>query len=107
MKEMDTERDHVELAPWWADAQIFHISAVSPVTIVPGENGKFDWDTLAQSKESFTTHCPIDRGFFERCHALGVRCFPYVVFYAGPAEVSFGAVTSTTYQGVDFGSHPE
>jgi hypothetical protein len=104
---MDTERDHAGLAPWWTDAQVFHISSASPVTILPGENGKFDWDTLAQSKERFTTHCPIDRGFFERCHALGVRCFPYVVFYMGPTETYFGPLTSTTYEGVDFGSHPE
>ena len=104
MNEMDAEHDDAGLAPWWTGAETFHISALQ---IVPGENGKFNWDTLAQSKNSFTTHCPIDRGFFERCHALGVRCFPYVLFHAGPAEVSFGPVTSTTYQGVEFGSHPE
>jgi hypothetical protein len=104
MNEMDTGQHHAALAPWWTGAETFHISSFQ---IVPGENGKFNWDTLAQSKNSFTTHCPIDRGFFERCHALGVRCFPYVLFYAGPAEVNFGPLTSTTYEGVDFGSHPE
>jgi hypothetical protein len=101
---MDAEREQAGLAPWWTDAETFHISAF---WIQPGVNGKFDWEMLAQSKESFTTHCPIDRGFFERCHAQGVRCFPYVAFLAGPTEVSFGPLTSTTYEGVDFGSHPE
>jgi hypothetical protein len=113
MNEMDSEHDHAGLARWWTGAETFHISAAQ---VVPGENGKFNWDTLAQSKNSFTTHCPIDRGFFERCHALGVRCFPYVIFLMGPTEVYFGEtstnppspiITSTTYEGVDFGSHPE
>jgi hypothetical protein len=110
---MDAERDHAGLAPWWTDAETFHISAF---WVQPGVNGKFDWEMLAQSKENFTIDCPIDRGFFERCHALGVRCFPYVVFSMGPTEVYFGEtpttpplpiITSTTYEGVDFGSHPE
>jgi hypothetical protein len=118
INQMDTERGHAGLPSWWTDSETFHISAFWDL---PGENGKFDWDTLAQSKVRFTTHCPIDREFFERCHALGVRCFPYVVFYPGPTEVHIGTpsttttnpctgnplITSTTYEGVDFGSHPE
>ncbi|MFA6545531.1 MAG: hypothetical protein WCS99_14020, partial [Limisphaerales bacterium] len=34
-----------------------------------------DWDALAQSKVAFITHCPVNREFFQRCHALGIRCF--------------------------------
>jgi len=58
-----------------------------------------DWDALAASKVAFITHCPINREFFERCHALGIRCFPYVTFYQGFA--------SRTYEGVNLKDHPE
>ena len=44
-----------------------------------------EWDALAQSKVKFITHCPINRQYFARCHALGVRCFPYVTFYQNDA----------------------
>jgi hypothetical protein len=57
------------------------------------------WDALAQSKVKFITHCPINREFFARCHALGIRCFPYVTFYQGYA--------SQSYQGVSLKDHPE
>ena len=57
------------------------------------------WDALAQSKVKFITHCPINREFFARCHALGIRCFPYVTFYQGYASQSL--------QGVNLKDHPE
>jgi hypothetical protein len=57
------------------------------------------WDALAQSKVKFITHCPVNREFFERCHALGIRCFPYVTFYQGTATDS--------YQGLNLKEHPE
>src|SRR3954462_616846 len=40
-----------------------------------------DWVALAESKVAFITLCPVNRELFERCHALGIRCFPYVTFY--------------------------
>src|SRR5436189_1571384 len=58
-----------------------------------------DWDALAQSKVAFITHCPVNRELFQRCHALGIRCFPYVTFYQGFA--------SLTQQGVNLKDHPE
>lgn len=57
------------------------------------------WDALAQSKVKFITHCPINREFFARCHAMGIRCFPYVTFYQGYA--------SRSCQGVNLKDHPE
>jgi hypothetical protein len=33
------------------------------------------WDALAQSKVKFITHCPINREFFARCHALAHSLF--------------------------------
>src|SRR5437764_8935330 len=56
-----------------------------------------DWNALAQSKVAFITHCPVNRELFERCHALGIRCFPYVTFYQGFAIV--------TQQGVNLKDH--
>ena len=58
-----------------------------------------DWDALAQSKVAFITHCPVNREFFQRCHALGIRCFPYVTFYQGFA--------SQTYEDINLKDHPE
>ncbi len=58
-----------------------------------------DWDALAQSKVKFVTHCPVNRDFFIRCHALGIRCFPYVTFYQ--------AYASQSYQDVNLKDHPE
>jgi hypothetical protein len=58
-----------------------------------------DWGALAQSKVAFITHCPVNRELFQRCHALGIRCFPYVTFYQGFATV--------THQGLNLKDHPE
>jgi hypothetical protein len=58
-----------------------------------------EWAALAESKVAFITHCPVNRDLFERCHALGIRCFPYVTFYQGFATV--------TYEGVNLKEHPE
>ena len=58
-----------------------------------------DWAALAESKVAFVTHCPVNREFFERCHALGIRCFPYVTFYQGFA--------SMTYEDLNLKDHPE
>jgi Hypothetical glycosyl hydrolase family 15 len=89
---------------WWSQAETFHISSYD---IVQGANGAFDWRTLAGGKQSFTTHCPVDAEFIARCHVLGVRCFPYVVFYMGPSEARFGPLVSQTYQGVAWVLHPD
>ena len=40
-----------------------------------------DWAGLAESKISFVTHCPVNRDFFARARAMGVRTFPYVTFF--------------------------
>jgi hypothetical protein len=58
-----------------------------------------DWNALAQSKVAFITHCPVNRELFQRCHALSIRCFPYVTFYQGFATV--------THQGLNLKDHPE
>jgi hypothetical protein len=94
--------DERDTDSWWHNAETYHISAFA---IAPGENGQFDWDTLAQSKATFTTHCPIDNVFISRCHAMGIRCFPYVTFYMGADQCSFGPILSQTYEGVDFSQH--
>ena len=57
------------------------------------------WDALAASKVAFITHCPTNREFFQRCHALGIRCFPYVTFYQGDADRS--------YEDLNLKDHPE
>jgi len=57
------------------------------------------WDALAQSKVKFITHCPVNREFFARCRALGIKCFPYVTFYQGYA--------SQTYQDVNLKDHAD
>ena len=57
------------------------------------------WDALAQSKVKFITHCPVNRQFFARCHALGIKCFPYVTFYQGYA--------SQVCQNVNLKDHPD
>jgi hypothetical protein len=57
------------------------------------------WDALAASKVAFVTHCPVNREFFERAHALGIRCFPYVTFYQGNADRS--------YEDLNLKDHPE
>ena len=57
------------------------------------------WGALAASKVAFVTHCPVNREYFERVHALGIRAFPYVTFYQGFA--------TRTYEGVNLKEHPE
>jgi len=57
------------------------------------------WEGLAASKVAFVTHCPVNREYFERCHALGIRCFPYVTFYQGNADRS--------YEDLNLKDHPE
>src|SRR5882762_9041908 len=44
------------------------------------------WGGLAESKVSLITHTPVNSSFFERCHALDIRCFPYISFYHGYAD---------------------
>jgi hypothetical protein len=68
----------------------------------PWQDGLFDWDTLVQSKIPFVTHCPIDAEFIERSHALGIRCYPYVVFHVGSPEATLGPLCSDTYEGVQW-----
>ena len=58
-----------------------------------------NWAALVESKVAFVTHCPASHAFFERAHALGIRCFPYVTFYQGFANM--------TYEGVNLKDHPE
>lgn len=57
------------------------------------------WEALASSKVAFITHCPVNREFFARVHALGIRAFPYVTFYQGNADRS--------YEGLNLKDHPE
>jgi len=57
------------------------------------------WEALAASKVAFVTHCPINRDYFERVHALGVRAFPYITMYQGRADA--------TYEGINLKDHPE
>jgi hypothetical protein len=57
------------------------------------------WEALAASKVAFITHCPVNREFFQRCHGLGIRCFPYVTFYQGNADRS--------YEELNLKDHPE
>jgi len=61
--------------------------------------GPDQWEALAASKVAFVTHCPINREYFDRVHALGIRAFPYVTFYQGFA--------SQTYEGVNLKDHPD
>ncbi len=58
-----------------------------------------EWEALAASKVAFVTHCPVNREYFERVHALGIRAFPYVTFYQGCAD--------RTYEGLNLKDHPE
>jgi hypothetical protein len=62
-----------------------------------------EWDALAQSKVSFITHCPVNREFFTRARALGIRTFPYVTFYH--ANAHGGA--NMFFTSVDLREHPE
>src|ERR1051325_228889 len=62
-------------------------------------SGTNAWEALAASKVAFVTHCPANREYFQRLHALGIRAFPYVTFYQGFA--------TTTYEGLNLKDHPE
>src|SRR5260370_18209595 len=74
-------------------------------TWFPWQNGLFDWSTLAQSKVTILTHCPVNKEFIDRCHHLAVRCFPYVSLYFGSETATFGNIVSPTYQGVKWADH--
>ncbi len=83
-------------------AEALDIGESAPDWLVDSETyafGQTDWESLAQSKVAFVTHCPVNREYFERCHGLGIRCFPYVTFYQGFATM--------TYEGVNLKDHPE
>jgi hypothetical protein len=58
-----------------------------------------DWGAMAASKISFITHCPANREFIERAHALGIRSFPYVSFYQ--------AYAGRPFMGLNLKDHPE
>jgi hypothetical protein len=38
---------------------------------------------------------------------LDIRCFPYVVFYMGSVQATFGSVVSNTYEGVRWADHAD
>jgi len=85
-------------------AQQLDIGESAPDWLADSETYAFgvkadDWGALAQSKVAFITHCPVSRNYFERAHALGIRCFPYVTFYQGFANQS--------YEDVNLKDHPE
>ena len=62
------------------------------------------WDTIAQTKVTFVTHCPINAELIERFHTWGIRCFPYVSFSVGAKQVVYSDGTpSDEYEGVNFG----
>lgn len=85
---VETKMDYGEPGPQW-----LRESETYAIGFNPGE-----WAALAASKVKFITHCPINKEFFERCHTLGIRCFPYVTFYQGFA--------TQTYMGVNLKDHP-
>ncbi|HYM00871.1 MAG TPA: hypothetical protein VEZ90_18080, partial [Blastocatellia bacterium] len=97
---------------WWTGAEVFASGTALAITGAPPQwvwepwqNGILDWGTLAQSKVPFITHCPVNKEFIERCHRMGVRCFPYVSFYFGSADATFGNIDSPTYEGVEWADH--
>jgi hypothetical protein len=57
------------------------------------------WEALAASKVAFVTACPVNREYFQRVHALGIRAFPYVTLYRGLA--------TETHEGVNLKDHLE
>ena len=91
-----TERD--------AAAEALDLGESAPAWLVESETYAFSpnpdaWEALAASKVAFVTHCPANRDYFTRLHALGIRAFPYVTFYQGFATI--------TYEGVNLKDHPE
>ncbi len=87
-----------------AAAKAMDIGESAPDWLVESESyaeapGIDDWAALAASKVAFVTHCPVNREYFNRIHALGIRAFPYVSFYQGFA--------GRTTQGVRLDEHPE
>jgi hypothetical protein len=79
---------------WWKDAETYREGAATDAI-----------DTLAESKVTFTTHCPIGTDFMERCHKFDLHCFPYITFYLGSDHVEWAGRTFHTYEGVQFGKH--
>jgi hypothetical protein len=77
--------------PWWTDVETFRAATAI--------------DALAESKLTFTTHCPIGSDFMERCHNFGLHSFPYVTFYVGSDDVQWGPTHFDAYEGVEFGMH--
>lgn len=83
-------------------AQQLELGQPAPEWLVESETyaiGVNDWDALAQSKVAFATHVPVNREYFGRLHALGIRAFPYVTFYQGFAY--------RKYEGIDLREHPD
>src|SRR5437667_428995 len=81
-----------------AAAKAMDIGESAPDWLVQSETYAFGaepaaWESLAASKVAFATHCPVNREYFTRVHALAIRPFPYVTFYQGFATM--------TYQGVN------
>jgi hypothetical protein len=75
---------------WWTDVETFRAATAI--------------DALAESKVTFTTHCPIGTDFMDRCHN-DLHCFPYDTFYLGSDDVQWGAAHFNAYEGVNFGKH--
>jgi hypothetical protein len=87
-----------------AAAEALRVGESAPDWLVQSETYAFGsdphlWEALAASKVAFVTHCPVNREYFNRMHALGIRAFPYVTFYQGFA--------TRTYEGVNLKDHPE
>src|SRR5437762_3048500 len=76
-----------------AAAKAMDVGDSAPDWLVQSETYGFtlkdsDWPALAASKVAFVTHCPANREYFARVHALGIRALPYVTFYQGVATAS-------------------
>jgi Hypothetical glycosyl hydrolase family 15 len=85
-----------------AAAKALDVGESAPAWLVESETYAFSpkpnaWEALAASKVAFVTHCPVNREYFARLHALGIRAFPYVTFYQGFA--------TRTYEGVNLKDH--
>jgi len=87
-----------------AEAKAQDLGESAPDWLVESETYAFGadpaaWEAMAASKVAFVTHCPVNREYFDRVHALGIRAFPYVSFYQGCAD--------RTYEGINLKDHPE